>query len=215
MGLNSKNKLKKKTSVYPASYFFRFLAVPFALLMCCGAIQKLSMVNMSLSIDHWGALITGIILVAAPFIMNRFLSIILIGMGVFTVVNLFQPDTQSWLNLVLFLAVTLLLFKPYKIWIRILIQFLCLGIIASCLYYVYQDFYKGIEHFVVTGKLTDSFLSNRIKTYLPGDFSYYMCIVFIVISIRQHTPVKKQPTIQNNSNSVRSDKPDKDDLWGY
>lgn len=214
MEFKSESKLKRKTNLNPASYFFRFLAVPFGLLMCYGAFQKLSTVNMSLSIDHWGTLVTGIILTAAPFIMNRFLSIILIGMGTFTVVNLFHPDTQSWLNLVLFIAVTLLLFKPYKIWLRIIIQLMCLGIIASCLYYVYQEFYKGIEHFVVTGKLTDSFLSNRIKTYLPGDFSYYMCIVFIVISIRQYIPMKKQPIVQNNYNSSKADESNTD-LWGY
>ena len=214
MDFKSEGKLKRKTNLNPASYLLRFLAIPFGLLMCYGAFQKLSTVNMSLSIDHWGNLITGIILTIAPFIMNRFLSIILIGMSTFTVVNLFQPDTQSWLNLVLFIAVTLLLFKPYKIWIRILFQLLCLGIIAACLYYVYQDFYKGIEHFIVTGKLTDDFLSNRIKTYLPGDFSDYMCITFIVISIRQYIPMKKQPIIQDDNKFSKSNESNKD-LWGY
>lgn len=192
MERNSNNKIKEKTNLKPASYIIRFLAVPFGLLLCYGAFQKVSMTNMAFSIDHWGTLITGILLVITPFIMNRFLSIILISTGVFTIVNLLNPDFQSWMNLILFIATTLLLFRPYPICLRIIIQILCLGIIGVCLWCVYQDFYKGIEHFVVTGKLTDEFLANRIKIYIPGDFSYYMSIVFIIISIRQHTPIKSK-----------------------
>lgn len=192
MESNSNNKIKEKTSVHPASYIIRFLAVPFGLLLCYGAFQKVSMTNMAFSIDHWGMLITGILLVITPFIMNRFLSMVLISTGVFTVVNLLSPDFQSWMNLVLFIAITLLLFKPYPIWLRVIMQLICIGIIGVCLWCVYQDFYSGIEHFVTTGKLNNEFLANRIKIYIPGDFSYYAAVVFIIISIRQHTPAKSE-----------------------
>lgn len=213
MELNSKSKIKENKSLFPASNFIRFLAVPFGLLLCYGACQKLSMTNMSFSIDNWGMLISGILLAAAPFLMNRFLSIILLGMGVFTVVNLLTPNAQSWINLILFISVTLLLFKPYKIWLRILIQLAIIGLIVICLWYVYQDFYKGIEHFVVTGKLTDEYLSNRIRNYLPGDFSYYMAVLFINISIRQHIPIKRKN--RNTDNIIKNDNYNDNDLWGY
>lgn len=177
----------KKTDIYRPANFLRFLAVPFSILLCWGAIDSLLMKNMSLSFEHWGMLAAGVLLTVTPFVMNKFLTITLFGPGIFTVVMLLSPDTQSWLNLVLFVALTLLLFKPYSLPVRISIQTLCILIILGCLYYVYQDFYKGIEHFIATGKLTNTFLTNRIKTYLPGDFSFYMAVIFIVLSIRWRT----------------------------
>lgn len=192
MDNNSSQKISKKSNLYPTANFIRFLTVPFGILLCYGAVLKLQMTNMAMSIDHWGTLITGILLTVSPFLINRFSAVFLLGSGVFTVVNLLQPNTQSWLNLILFAALTILLFKPYPIFVRIIIQLFCIGLMAGCLWYVYQDFYKGIEHFVVTGKLTDAFLSNRIKTYLPGDFSYYMAILFTVLSVRQYVPLKSK-----------------------
>lgn len=213
---NSTQKISKKTNLYPAANFIRFFALPFTLLLCYGAYDKLATTNMSLSIDHWGTIITGILLTLSPFLMNRFMPVFLLGTGTFTVVNLLQPDTKSWLNLVLFIALTLLLFKPYKIYIRIIIQLFCIAVICGCLWYVYQEFYKGIEHFVVTGKLTDSFLSNRIKTYLPGDFSYYAAVTFFVLSIRQYIPLKQKnaPDIDNHDNN-RGHSGGRNDLWGF
>lgn len=198
MDIYSSQKSNKKTNLYPASNFIRFLAVPFGVLLCYGAIDKLITTNMSLSIDNWGTLISGILLTITPFLINRFMAVFLLGSGFFTVVNLMQPDTQSWLNLVLFVALTLLVFKPYKIYMRIIIQLFCIAVICGCLWYVYQEFYKGIEHFVVTGKLTESFLSNRIKTYIPGDFSYYSAVTFIVLSVRQYIPFNQKNIPSNN-----------------
>lgn len=214
MDYYSSQNISKKTNLYPTANFLRFFALPFALMLCYGAINKLIMTNTSLSFDHWGTLIAGVLLTLSPFLMNRFSSVFLLGTGVFTVVNLLQPSIQSWFNLLLFVVLTVLVFKPYKLFVRIIIQVLCIAIIGVCLWFLYQEFYKGIEHFVETGKINDTFLANRIKTYLPGDFSYYMAVTFIVISIRQYIP-KKKNNHQMNDDDIQQISGGNSDLWGF
>ena len=168
-----------------------------------------------MSLDNWGTFIAGLLIAAAPFLMNRFLSSVLLGTGVFTIVNLLQPDLQNWMNLVLFIALTVLLFQPYRLWLRVVIQVVCIGIIGFCLWCVWNEFYDGLRHFIDTGKLTDVYLNNRIKTYLPGDFSYYIAVIFMVLSIRQYALPKSQQlrSIKMQQSGGRSSSDD--DLWGY
>lgn len=215
MGYEKRKNFKVKTNTEPASNWLRFIAVIFGAMMCWGAVKKLIEINMAMSLDNWGMLIAGILITAAPFLMNRFLSVTLLGTGVFTVVNLLQPDLQNWMNLVLFVFMTVLLFQPYRLWLRVIIQVICIGIAAFCLWCVWNEFYDGLRHFIDTGKLTDVYLKNRIKSFLPGDFSYYMAVIFMVLSIRQYALPKTQ--------QLRSIKPQQpggrtssdDDLWGY
>lgn len=215
MGYEKRKNIKVKTNTDPAANWLRFIAVPFGLLMCWGAMKKLIEINMAMSLDNWGTLIAGILITAAPFLMNRFLSVTLLGTGVFTVVNLLQPDLQNWMNLVLFVFMTVLLFQPYRIWLRVIIQVICIGIAVFCLWCVWNEFYDGLRHFIDTGKLTDIYLKNRIKSFLPGDLSYYMAVIFMVLSIRQYSLPKSQRLRsirpQQNGGYNSSD----DDLWGY
>lgn len=214
MGYDDVNLNPAKNPLQPVSCWIKYLSLPFSLLMCYGAFSEIIKVNNSISIDYWGTLIAGLLLVVSPFLMNRFSSVILLGTGIFAVVNLLKPDLQSWLNLALFAALTILLMKPYRLWFRILLQLASLVIIGLCLWYVYKDFYKGIEHFVQTGKLTETYLNNRIKTYLPGDFSYYSAVIFIVLSVRFYIPVALKRQTSENHNHIRKNNSD-NDLWGY
>ena len=214
MGYDDVNSTPSKNPLQPVSCWIKYLSLPFSLLMCYGAFSEIIKVNNSISIDYWGTLVAGLLLVISPFLMNRFSSVILLGTGIFAVVNLLKPDLQSWLNLALFAALTILLMKPYRLWFRILLQLAALVIIGLCLWCVYKDFYKGIEHFVQTGKLTEAYLNNRIKTYLPGDFSYYSAVIFIVLSVRFYLPsVSKRQNSENHNHTRHNDSDN--DLWGY
>ncbi len=208
-----KTKAKIKTNLFPPANALRFLAVIFGVMLCYGALQKLMAVNMALSFDHWGNFIAGLLLILAPFVMNYFLPVVLFGTGVFTVIHLFQPNLQNWMNLVLFVLLTLLLMQPYCKWLRVLIQLAILSVIGICLWCVWKEFYSGLEHFIATGKLTDAYLRNRVRTYLPHDFSYYMAVIFLSLSIRQYAlpnPKGKMRTVRSTPHP-QSD----DDLWGY
>ena len=112
---------RARTSTYPPSNWIRFFAVVFGSLLTYGATIKLIEVNTALSIDHWANFLTGILIALSPFIMNKFLPIVLMGTGIFTVANLLQPDIQSWVNLGIFILLTVLLLQPYRIWFRLLI----------------------------------------------------------------------------------------------
>ncbi len=217
MGAEKRKKLNIKTNTDPAANWLRFLAIPFGVMLCWGSLKKLIEINTAMSIDNWGTFIAGLLIIAATFVMNRFLSAMLLGTGVFTVVNLFHPDLQNWMNLVLFILLTVLLFQPYRIWIRVIIQVMCLGVIGFCLWCVWNEFYDGLRHFIDTGKLTDAYLNNRIKTYLPGDFSYYMAVTFLVLSIRQYAvPKSKQlRTIKETPAESLNHSSSDNDLWGY
>lgn len=221
--MDANKQTKLKTHLDPATNALRFLAVPFGVLMIYGATLKLMEVNMAMSFDFWGIFIAGILITVAPFIMNKFLSAALLGAGIFTVASLLQPSFQSWMNLALFILLTILYFQPYKIWLRIIFQLLCLAAIGVCLWCVWKEFYKGLEHFIETGKLTDVYLKNRIKTFLPGDFSFYMAMVWLVVSLRQYALPKSQQLRNivhekyadtNNRNSRKHSSSD-EDLWGY
>ncbi len=221
--METNKRTRLKTHLDPATNALRFLAVPFGALMIYGATLKLMEVNMAMSFDFWGVFIAGILVTFAPFLMNKFLSAALLGAGIFTVASLLQPSFQSWMNLVFFILLTILYFQPYKIWLRIIFQLLCMAAIGVCLWCVWQEFYKGLEHFIETGKLTDVYLKNRIKTFLPGDFSFYMAMVWLVVSIRQYALPKSQQlrnivhengTDTNNRNSRKHSSSD-EDLWGY
>lgn len=215
------NRANVKTNLNPPANWLRFFAVLFGALLCYGAVQKLVAVNMAYSLDHWGNFITGLLLIATPFVMNRFLPCVLFGTGLFTIVHLFQPDLQNWMNLVLFVLLTLLLFQPYRKWLRILIQLICLAVIGVCLWCVWEDFYSGLEHFIETGKLTDAYLKRRVLSYLPSDFSYYMAVTALVFSIRQYAVPRPRPQMrpQPRRSSQQSEPPrhhqDDEDLWGY
>ncbi len=204
---------RARTSTYPPSNWIRFFAVVFGSLLTYGATIKLIEVNTALSIDHWANFLTGILIALSPFIMNKFLPIVLMGTGIFTVANLLQPDIQSWINLGIFILLTVLLLQPYRIWFRLLIQLLLLSAIGFCLWCVWQEFYKGLDHFIETGKLTEVYLRNRIKTYLPGDFSYYMAVSAFTLSIRQYIDANEARTTKRKraENYTENDR----DLWGY
>lgn len=214
MGSDDVNSTHSKNPMQPLSCWVKYLSLPFSLLMCYGAFSEIMKVNNTISIDYWGTLIAGLLLIISPFLMNRFSSIVLLGTGVFAVVNLLNPDFQSWLNLAFFAVLTVLFMKPHRLWFRIILQLAALGIIGVCLWYLYKDFYKGIEHFVQTGKLTEAYLNNRIKTYLPGDFSYYSAVIFIVLSVRCYLPAGLKRQTGENHNHIRNNDSD-NDLWGY
>lgn len=214
MGSDDVNSTHSKNPMQPLSCWVKYLSLPFSLLMCYGAFNEIMKVNNTISIDYWGTLIAGLLLIISPFLMNRFSSIVLLGTGVFAVVNLLNPDFQSWLNLAFFAVLTVLFMKPHRLWFRIILQLAALGIIGVCLWYLYKDFYKGIEHFVQTGKLTEAYLNNRIKTYLPGDFSYYSAVIFIVLSVRCYLPAGLKRQTGENHNHIRNNDSD-NDLWGY
>ena len=214
MGSDDVNSTHSKNPMQPLSCWVKYLSLPFSLLMCYGAFSEIMKVNNTISIDYWGTLIAGLLLIISPFLMNRFSSIVLLGTGVFAVVNLLNPDFQSWLNLAFFAVLTILFMKPHRLWFRIILQLVALGIIGVCLWYLYKDFYKGIEHFVQTGKLTEAYLNNRIKTYLPGDFSYYSAVIFIVLSVRCYLPAGLKRQTGENHNHIRNNDSD-NDLWGY
>lgn len=214
MGSDDVNSTHSKNPMQPLSCWVKYLSLPFSLLMCYGAFSEIMKVNNTISIDYWGTLIAGLLLIISPFLMNRFSSIVLLGTGVFAVVNLLNPDFQSWLNLAFFAVLTVLFMKPHRLWFRIILQLAALGIIGVCLWYLYKDFYKGIEHFVQTGKLTEAYLNNRIKTYLPGDFSYYSAVIFIVLSVRCYLPAGLKRQTSENHNHIRNNDSD-NDLWGY
>lgn len=214
MGSDDVNSTHSKNPLQPLSCWVKYLSLPFSLLMCYGAFSEIMKVNNTISIDYWGTLIAGLLLIISPFLMNRFSSIVLLGTGVFAVVNLLNPDFQSWLNLAFFAVLTVLFMKPHRLWFRIILQLAALGIIGVCLWYLYKDFYKGIEHFVQTGKLTEAYLNNRIKTYLPGDFSYYSAVIFIVLSVRCYLPAGLKRQTGENHNHIRNNDSD-NDLWGY
>ncbi len=223
--MDTNKRTRLKTHLDPATNILRFLAVPFGALMVYGATLKLVEVNMAMSFDFWGVFIAGILVTAAPFLMNKFLSAALLGAGIFTVASLLQPNFQSWMNLVFFVLLTVLYFQPYKIWLRIIFQLLCLTVIGVCLWCVWKEFYKGLEHFIETGKLTDVYLKNRIKTFLPGDFSFYMAMVWLVVSLRQYALPKSQQlrnivrengNVKNkNTQNSRKHSSSDEDLWGY
>ncbi|MBQ8514856.1 MAG: hypothetical protein IJ496_05605 [Ruminococcus sp.] len=212
-----------KSNLYPPANGLRFIAAVFGILLCYGSVQKLVDVNMAYSLDHWGNFVTALLLIATPFVMNRFLPIVLFGTGLYTIVHLFQPNLQNWMNLVLFVLLTLLLLQPYRKWLRILIQLACLAVIGVGLWCVWEDFYSGIEHFVETGKLTDAYLKRRIISYLPSDFSYYMAVTALVLSIRQYSIFRKkrrsekrtQPGRRPHQNEMARHHQDDEDLWGY
>ncbi len=228
---NGNNKTRLKTHLDPAANWLRFLAVPFGVLMTYGATTALIKVNMALSFDMWGVFIAGLLVTLAPFIMNKFIPSALLGAGVYTVAHLLQPDFQSWMNLVFFILLTILLFQPYRKWLRAIFKLLCLGAIGVCLWCVWQEFYSGLEHFIATDKLTDAYLNNRIKTFLPGDFSFYMAMIFIVLSVRQYALSKADQLrkidgdkgrgkSKSNKRIRRKDRKNRDgsnddELWGY
>lgn len=78
---------------------------------------------------------------------------------------------------------------------------------------MWQEFYKGLDHFIETGKLTEVYLRNRIKTFLPGDFSYYMAVTAFTLSIRQYVDANEARTTKRKraENYTKNDR----DLWGY
>lgn len=204
-------KAKVKTNLNPPSNWLRYGAVIFGALLCYGALSNLVEVNMALSLDYWGNFLAGLLIMAAPFVMNYFLTSVLLGTGVFTVVHLFQPNLQNWMNLVIFVLLTILLVQPHRKWIRVLIQLGILAVIGVCLWCVWQEFYRGLEHFIETGKLTDSYLKKRVMTYLPHDFSFYMAVMFLTLSIRQYALHRRRRPVQQTA-PKRSDD---EDLWGY
>ncbi len=204
-------KTKVKSNIHPPGNWLRFAAVIFGALLCWGALEKLIAVNMAMSLDHWGNFLTGLLLVVTPFVMNYFLPSVLLSTGVFTIIHLFQPNFQNWMNLVLFILLTVLLLQPHPKWLRIIIQLAVTVVIGLCLWCVWEDFYQGIEHFIDTGKLTDEYLKNRILSYLPNDFSFYMAVLVLNFSIRQYALPKKRR--QNPAHAQHHQ--GNDDLWGY
>jgi uncharacterized membrane protein len=183
MAISAKEK-SNRTSIANA---LRFGAIAFGGLLCYGALQKLLEVNLALSIEHWGDFLTGLLLIVTPFVMQYFPSSVLLTAGIYSVVHLLHPNTQHWLNLVLFLLFTVLLLYPQHKGVRIVTKLLVVGVIAVCFWYIWQDFYRGIAHFVETGKATNDMIRNRIITYLPQDFSFYMAVLCLSLSIRKRT----------------------------
>ena len=206
-------KARVKTNLNPPSNWLRYGAVIFGALLCYGALTKLVEVNMALSLDHWGNFIAGLLIMATPFVMNYFLTSVLLGTGIFTIVHLFQPNLQNWMNLVIFILLTIMLVQPHRKWRRILIQLAILGVVGVCLWCVWEEFYRGLEHFIETGKLTDDCFKKRLLTYLPHDFSFYMSVIFLTLSIRQYALPRKNLPKQTVQPAVR--RQDDEDLWGY
>ncbi len=209
---DSSEKTKIKTNLHPPANWIRFIAVIFGALLCYGALQKLTAVNMALSLDHWGNFMTGLLLIVTPFVMNYFLPSVLLSTGVYTVIHLFHSNLQNWMNLVLFVLLTVLLMQPYPKWLRTVLKLAILVVTGICLACVWSDFYQGLAHFIEAGKLTDEYLKNRLMVYLPNDFSFYMAVLALAFSIRQYMlPKEKNPKTQHTHRRHQNDK----DLWGY